>query len=279
MSCGWSQLLAILPPKIRQEVDRQGRELLQEIRLRVGQPIVLTEMGKNRCLSQHATKEDLQFVFNGASRYSPWTATSAASGYLTAPGGHRIGLCGDAIMRDGVMTGINTLRSLNIRIARDFPGISRNLGLRGDSILVIGPPGSGKTTLLRDIIRTRSEREAVAVVDERGELFPSACSFVTGPNTDILTGCGKPQGIEALLRTMSPRCIAVDEITATADCQALLHAGWCGVRLLATAHASDVSDLLARSIYAPLVKSGLFDTVVILQQDKSWRMERMVGGC
>lgn len=276
MSCGWSQLLAILPPHLRQEVDRQERELLQEIRLRVGQPIVLVEKGINRSLSLRAGQEDLQFVFNGASRYSPWTAASAASGYLTAPGGHRIGLCGEAIVRDGVMTGIGTLRSLNIRIARDFPGISRNLGLRQDSILVIGPPGSGKTTLLRDMIRTRSQRDAVAVVDERGELFPCACNFIAGLNTDILTGCCKPQGIEAVLRTMTPRCIAVDEITAEADCAALLHAGWCGVKLLATAHASDISDLLNRPIYAPIVQSGLFDTVVVLQQDKSWRTERMV---
>ena len=275
MSCGWSQLLSILPANLRQEVDRRKGELLQEIRLRVGQAVTLVIKGRNSCLSQKSAIEDLQFVVNGASRYSPWTAATVASGYLTAPGGHRIGLCGEAVIRDGIMTGIGTLRSLNIRIARDFPGISGNLGLRQDSILDIGPPGSGKTTLLRDIIRSRSHREAIAVVDERGELFPSACDFSTGLHTDIFTGCSKSQGIEMLLRTMSPCTIAVDEITAESDCNALLHAGWCGVKLLATAHAANISDLLARPIYQPLVTGGLFDTVVILQQDKSWRMERM----
>ena len=77
------------------------------------------------------------------------------------------------------------------------------------------------------------------------------------------------------LRTLSPACIAVDEITSQEDCQALLSVGWCGVELLATAHAKDAKDLLRRKIYQPLADSGLFDTLLILQPDKSWRMERM----
>lgn len=78
-----------------------------------------------------------------------------------------------------------------------------------------------------------------------------------------------------VLRTMNPDCIAVDEITASEDCRAMIHAGWCGVSLLATAHAASVEDLKNRPVYAPLAQCCLFDTAVILRRDKSWRVERM----
>ena len=118
-------------------------------------------------------------------------------------------------------------------------------------------------------------------MDERGELFPYVKDmpcFDTGKRTDILIGCGKMEGVEMALRTMGPSFIAVDEITADEDCKALIRSGWCGVRLLATAHASDLKDLYHRSVYRPLVENQLFDNVIVLQEDKSWRVERM-GQC
>ena len=68
---------------------------------------------------------------------------------------------------------------------------------------------------------------------------------------------------------------SVDEITEEEDCDALLNAGWCGVDLLATAHAADREDLFHRPVYRPIIDSHLFDTLVIMQPDKSWRAERM----
>ena len=149
-----------------------------------------------------------------------------------------------------------------------------------DSMLLIGPPGSGKTTLLRDLIRMKGcEGDGcVAVVDEREELFPhfkgQAC-FDPGIHTDVLSGCPKSDGIDALLRSMNPSWIAVDEITREADCNSLLKAGWCGVRFIVTAHAGSVKDLLSRPVYRPLIINKLFDSVVVLRRDKSWTLERM----
>ena len=57
--------------------------------------------------------------------------------------------------------------------------------------------------------------------------------------------------------------------------EALLRAGWCGVRLLATAHAASLQDLYRRAVYRPLVKAQLFSHVLVLHRDKSWREERM----
>lgn len=274
MRCQWQALMSILPTWLSREMKPLEKEPVQEIRLRLHAPPELVISGTSRWLGQNVTHEDIHFCINTASRYSPWAAATAAKGYITAPGGHRIGLCGEAVMKDGSMAGIREPTSLNIRVARDIPGIASGIRFTGN-LLIIGAPGWGKTTLLRDCIRRISNGGAhVSVVDERGELFPGM-AFPPGKCTDILTGCGKEEGIEAVLRTMGPDWIAVDEITDPKDCDALRGAGWCGVRLIATAHAAALEDLKTRAVYRPLVESRLFTTAVILKQDKTWTQERM----
>ena len=110
-------------------------------------------------------------------------------------------------------------------------------------------------------------------MDERRELFPEGLRC--GNRLDLLTGCSKRDGVPMLLRTMGPTCIAVDEITEQEDVLALLQAGNCGVRLLATAHGTSVSDFCRRSVYRPLVENNAFDSLLVLKKDKTYTMERM----
>lgn len=273
MLCAWNELLAILPMWMRREVDMLGKASLQELRLRINAPPELVLGSGVRWLDRQVSREDLNTCVNTATRYSPWSGATAAQGYITAPGGHRIGLCGEAVCKDGAVTGIREVTSLCIRVARDFPGIGKNAANFGGSQLILGAPGWGKTTLLRDLAREIARSDTVAVVDERGELFPRG--FARGRRMDVLTGCPKAAGIDMALRTMSPCCIAVDEITAEADCRALIQAVGCGVRLLATAHASSVRDFRSRPVYRPLAESGIFDTLLVLRSDKSFGTERM----
>ena len=268
------ELLSILPAKYRSELREEQLRPLQEIRLRMGQPGMLVCQDGLISLNSPATEEDLRFCVNAASRYSPWNAATIKEGYLTAPGGHRIGLCGES-----AGDSLRSITSLCIRINRDIPGLGDRLPVR-ESTLILGPPGSGKTTLLRDLIRKISRRngEAIAVVDERCEIFPLSAGrpcFDPGPNTDILSGRNKREGIDALLRSMGPRWIAVDEITAEADCAALVRAGWCGVNLIATAHASCLSDLYSRAVYRPLTETGLFHSILVMHPDKTCHAERI----
>lgn len=274
MICPWKEFLSILPAWLANEVNKRSAQSLLELRLRLDQPPQLIEKTGSLWLNRKVTANDLNFCVNTASRYSPWSAQSSAQGYITAPGGHRIGLCGSAVVHDGCMSGIRTVRSLCIRIAHDFPGIAERYAHLTGSILIIGPPGSGKTTLLRDLIRQISLVETVAVVDERSELFPEGC-FSLGKSQDVLSGCPKPHAINTLLRTMGPDTIAVDEITASEDCEALLHAGWCGVRLIATAHAAGISDLKKRPVYEPLISKRMFEHVLVVHRDKTVHEERM----
>ncbi len=277
MRCAWDKFLTILPLRFRREVDTLGRDALQQLHLRLGREIVLDTSSGRMTINAVATEEDLKFVVNTASRYSPWSAATAAQGYVTAPGGHRIGLCGHCIVHDGAVTGIREVNALCIRVARDFVGIAPQPTIASGNILIIGPPGSGKTTMLRDLIRNISNRceGSIAVVDERGEIFPTQCSFDTGPNTDVLTFCPKPQGIMMALRTLGARWIALDEITDKADGQALQQGFNCGVNFVATAHALNIRDLRSRPLYREILDRGIFETVLVMQPDKSCCMERM----
>ena len=276
MTCAWNELLSILPLRMRRHANELGRADAHQIYLRRGERPELVLGDRPAFLEETVTAEDLNFVINTASRYSPWAAATISRGYITAPGGHRIGICGDAVVKNGEISGIRNISSLCIRVARDFPGLSGELVRQSGSVLILGAPGWGKTTLLRDLIREKSKSgKYVSVVDERDELFPAG--FSRGPRTEVLTGCRKAEGVEMLLRTMGPEIIAMDEITAEEDCLALQNAAWCGVALLATAHASSLADYLHRSVYAPLVRQNLFETIVILHRDKSWHLERSGG--
>ena len=280
MICQWDMYLSILPSWMRSDVDHLGRTNLMELRLRLSQPPQLVTKNGCREVDGCVTSADLQYVINAASRYSPWAADSLKRGYITGPGGHRIGVCGQVIRQQDMITGIRDPVSLCIRTARDFPGISRSFRDLTGSVLMIGPPGGGKTTLLRDLIRQKSgmNQGSVGVVDEREELFPSIkgkWAYAIGPNTDVMSRCGKREGIEILLRTMSPRWIAVDEISSEEDCDALWKAGWCGVSLIATAHAENLDEFLSRPVYRPIVSKKLFDWIVCLNREQNWTLERM----
>lgn len=267
MKCMTKELLGILSPAVREMVKRVDLDKTREIRLKVGCPVRIVGPRGAVELPHLVQKEDLTYLINAASRYSPWSCVGMGQGYLTAPGGHRIGICGEAVLDKGTVQTLRNPSSVCIRLARQLPEVGKGIALE-DSLLILGPPGSGKTTLLRELIRRLSQekRESVSVVDERGELFPQLAgqSCFDSAGADILTGAPKPEGIEMVLRSMGPSWIAVDEITAARDCQALVQAGWCGVRLLATVHASGVEDLRHRPVYRPLVESGIFSRGLVL---------------
>lgn len=275
MICAWNELLAILPSWMRQDVDRLGKETLQELRLRINIPPELVLSSEKTNLVRCVTRDDLNFCVNAASRYSPWAASSAAEGYLTAPGGHRIGLCGEAVCQGGQPAAIKNLTSICIRVARDYPGIAAEAGNLTGSILILGAPGWGKTTLLRDLCRQIGERETICVADERKEIFPA--EIPAGKRIDVMIGCPKRKCLDMLLRSMGPTYLAVDEITAQDDCNALIQTANCGIKLLATAHGAALQDYYSRNVYKPLADNHVFDTILLLRRDKSYTIERVAG--
>jgi stage III sporulation protein AA len=61
-----------------------------------------------------------------------------------------------------------------------------------------------------------------------------------GMKTDVLDGCPKAAGIMMMIRSMSPRVIITDEIGRVEDAAAIQEALNAGIRIITSAHASDI---------------------------------------
>jgi len=275
MKCTWAPLLKVLPVWLRKEVDMPGKETIREIRLRLNRTAELVTDQGSRFLNQPVTREDIQYVINGATRYSPWGSKSMQLGFVTIDGGHRIGIAGQLADKSGDHVQIQSVLSLCIRIARDIPQIGDEYRHLTGSVLILGAPGWGKTTLLRDLARGVSQTQQTVVIDDRGELFPEG--FGRGKRMDVLSFCPKKNGIDMAIRNLSPETLVVDEITQDQDCAALVYAAHCGVRLLATAHAASLENLMQRKVYRPLVEGGIFEHLLVLNKERSCRVERMTS--
>lgn len=282
---------AVLPPELRRlagELPEDWRGRGEELRLRTGRSMTVLVDGAERPVAGTGPvrEEDLRSVLELASRSSAHTVLERVRhGFVTIPGGHRIGLCGTAVVERGVVVNLRRLSSLAIRVAREVPGAADGAfpavleGERPVNTLILAPPGAGKTTLLRDLIRSLSLGKyappvRVGVADERGELA-GVCDGVPelelGPYTDVMDGCPKAAGLEMLLRGMNPQVLAADEITAPEDAQAMLQAAGCGVALLATAHGNSVKDLSLRPVYRTLLEENIFQRLITIRRDEQGR--------
>ncbi len=286
-------ILAILPESYRtavQSLSEMQLSALEEIRMRAGQNLAARMDGREWTLSVRGnpvpvSAESLKTVVSCACGQSIYAASEPISqGYLTLSGGHRIGICGTIVPDSGAVGTIREFSSLNIRVARCVEGIASPVmdTLRAEmgSVLIIGPPGSGKTTLLRDLIRQLSDRMGIRVglADERGEVAASSGGipqFNVGRLTDVMTGGEKSSGMMRLLRSMNPQVLAFDEISEERDLAAMQRAGYCGVYLAATAHAFSRDDLFSRPVYRTLIEQTMFSWLIVLQKDRTLRIERL----
>ena len=291
----FDQAASLLPFGLRQltlALPQSVRNAAEELRLRAGRPVSVTLPDGEEVLPgcPVISPGDLRAVLEIATQASAHTALERVRhGFVTVRGGHRVGLCGTAVVKDGEIHNLRELASLNLRIARQIPGIGdeplRRIRSGGalPSVLVLAPPGAGKTTLLRDLIRGLSAGVGgpplrVGVADERGELgamYSGAPQLDLGPHTDVMDGCSKADGLMMLLRGMNPQVLAADEITASGDIDALETAAGCGTALLATAHGRGIGDLERRPLYARLLERKIFQKVLLIDRVNGVRRYRL----
>ena len=243
---------------------------LAEIRLRAGrQSVAVNIFGDMRVCSPPLSAEDIADCFAEICRYSVYSfEEEIAQGFVTLDGGHRVGICGTAVTKNGFITSLKDISGLNIRIAHQVYGCADELFKRAfsdgvHSLLLAGKPLSGKTTVLRDLARRLGERHRVVLIDSRNELSASVRgtpSFDIGLNTDVLCGCEKSEGILMSLRSLSPEVIICDEIGN--DEAAVEQAMFCGVKLIASAHADSIEQLKKRPSTCGLLP--FFERVAVL---------------
>ena len=239
---------------------------LREIRLHAGRLSFLVFGGRTAALPVTLSREELTEFVKALCDGSPYAYSDCLSeGYLPLPGGSRAGVSGAFVTEGGRIVGIREIGSVVIRVARAVPGagalserVFRRMGCRR-GLLIFSPPGCGKTTVLRDLavrLSTGPRPLRTAIVDCRGEL--SGDWYGAGACVDLLSGCGKGEGIAIATRTLSPDVILADEIGGDGDVDAIRSVESGGVPIVATVHGSSLARLAAFSPVAPLIRAGLF---------------------
>ncbi|AZR73551.1 stage III sporulation protein AA [Anoxybacter fermentans] len=289
------EIAKFLPQRLRsyfkllkdEELDK-----LQEIRLRVNRPLNLILGDRDLFLGKDGLhtdpfrgeiikRDDLGQAILFLSNHSIYALKEELrQGFITIPGGHRVGFVGSGIIKAGKIDQIKDFSGINFRITREIKGcanpvIPQLIKASGDihHTMIVSPPRCGKTTLLRDIIRQLSNGWSgfsglkVGVVDERSELagsFQGIPHHDLGVRTDVLDHCPKSTGMYLLIRSMSPQVIATDEIGSAEDVAAIQEAVRAGIRLIVTVHGSNLRELMDRPILKELLTSKIFTRYVLL---------------
>ena len=266
------------------EKEKIDFEELQEIHIRAGKPVICLYEGKEKILPFQVTKEYLREIIEYISEYSFYAYENEMSkGFITIEGGHRVGIAGKVIVEGNKVKNIQHISSINIRISHEvrncadevFPYITKHKQIC--HTLIISSPGCGKTTLLRDIIRQVSngngwvKGSSVGVVDERSEL--GGCHMGIPQNdlgirTDILDSCPKEEGLLMLIRSMTPRVVAVDEIGGFEDVQAIEYAIHCGSKMIATIHGESMEEITKKPLFNKMIKEKCFERYIVLKNEK-----------
>ena len=196
-----------------------------EIRLRTGRSAcaVMTDGRLVKC-SAPFSRQDIGECFLelcGNSVHS--FAREISEGYITLPGGHRVGFCGTAVEQGGRLSTLKDISSLNIRFASEVRGCAEELCARA---------------------------------------FGGVPALDIGENTDVLNGYSRGEGIMCALRSLSPEVIICDEIGG--DAEEIRQCMNCGVKLIVSAHAGSIRELMSRPALQKLLP--LFERAALLEE-------------
>ncbi len=290
----FEQAVEELPPPLKTALLRSPpamQKQVWELRLRAAAPLVLCgqfgsaflqkdgTMGQTLSEAVFVSAAELQDCFHRLCSFSVHThQQDIVHGFVTTHGGHRVGICGKAVCdAAGQVVAVRDISSLNLRIARQYFGCAAPLEpllkKTDGGLLLAGPPSSGKTTMLRDLALRLSDfshgNSKVCVVDTRQELIPMRSAvpqMQTGFNCDVLAGYPKALGMEIAVRAMSPAYLLCDELLTEEELEAVRQAASTGVRMIASVHAANRADLLARPLIHALLATGAFCKVVLLKK-------------
>lgn len=290
-----NSILHIFPEHLREQfaICATQYDRLQEIRLRAGRPVILQMqnqeffLSRNKALQKEPTEafvlneQQITDILNHVCNYSLYAfEDEIRQGFLTVPGGHRIGLAGQAVLEsDGQIRYLKHVHYLNIRVSHQIKGVADSVlphlyqNGKLQNTLILSPPGCGKTTLLRDIIRQVSDGGklapgcSVSVIDERSEIAGSYQGIPqndVGMRTDVMDACPKALGMMMVIRSMAPQVLAVDELGNEEECRLLGQAQACGCRILATMHGETLKEVQKKEFMERAWEKKLFQRYIVL---------------
>ena len=268
---------------LKQEIGEKYN-ILEEIRIRVGKPIVLKFNNYEKIVRYQVNRDEILNILQSVCENSIYSyQKQIAEGFVTINGGHRVGISGSCVIENEKVININYINSLNFRISRQILGCSNNilkhiLNLEENSVyntLIVSPPGAGKTTLLRDIVRQVSSGIRslkfkgidVGIVDEKSEiasLYKGVPQNDIGIKSDVIENVSKSIGIRMLVRSMAPKVIVADEIGGFEDIDVINYAMCSGCKGIFSAHGSNFDDIYLNPVLKKLINSHLFETIIFL---------------
>lgn len=125
------ELYGYFPAKICEEINKTSKNNLyienelQEIRLRVGNPIILKSSKKEILLNYKINQMDLLQIVEKLCNNSIYAyKNQICEGFITVKGGHRVGITGSAVIENRKIINIKYITSLNFRVARQVKDCS-----------------------------------------------------------------------------------------------------------------------------------------------------------
>ena len=146
-----SIIIKCFPNSLVQAMNNVNFDKLEEIRIRANNPVILKIGATDIVLKYKTNSEEIINILQVFCNNSIYTyQNQICNGFITIPGGHRIGIAGTVVMKEGKVSNISNIYSLNIRVAKEIKGCSNCvlqyiLNIPQNTInntLIVSPPRS-----------------------------------------------------------------------------------------------------------------------------------------